>query len=279
MELTITSREFLIVFALTLFAGLATGVGGIIAFFGNPRKESGRFLSATLGFSAGVMIYISLGELMAHANDGLKAAYGARCGGLLAIGAFTFGLLLTLVIDRLVPEVENPHHVRTRAELVRAEHAGAEQRQSMGRAGMLFALAIGIHNFPEGMATFAGGLSGLGIGIPLAVAIALHNIPEGLAVAVPILYATGSRRKAFQWALLSGLAEPAGALIGFLFLAPFLTPAVLAAVFAVVSGIMVYISFDELLPMSETYGEHHIALGGLLSGMVFIGAGMQLFST
>lgn len=274
--ITVTFREFLWVFGLTLFAGLSTAIGGAIAFFHKVGKDSGTFLSASLGFSAGVMVYISLAELMAHASNGMKAECGDFLGGVYAVAAFTLGLLITFVIDRLVPEVENPHHVRAAGEVDHAEHASKEERARLGRAGLLFALAIGIHNFPEGLATFAGGLSGLNIGIPIAVAIALHNIPEGIAIGVPILYATGSRKKAFFYSLLSGLAEPAGALIGFLILMPFLTPFILAALFALVSGIMVYISFDELLPMAETYGKHHVALAGVLSGMVFMGIGLEL---
>ena len=274
----LTLSQFLGTFGLTLFAGLSTAVGGAIALFHRKEKDSGRFLSAALGFSAGVMIYISLVELMAEASGGLRKACGEFQGGFYAVLAFLAGLLITLVIDKMVPEVENPHHVRKQAEVEVAVHATSEERAKLGRAGVVFALVIGIHNFPEGLATFAGGLSGLQIGIPIAIAIALHNIPEGVAIGVPILYATGSRKKAFLYALLSGLAEPAGALIGFLILAPFLTPAILATVFAVISGIMVYISFDELLPMAETYGEHHIALAGVLSGMVFMGLGLELTS-
>lgn len=274
----LTLSQFLGTFGLTLFAGLSTAVGGAIALFHRKEKDSGRFLSAALGFSAGVMIYISLVELMAEASGGLRKACGEFQGGFYAVLAFLAGLLITLVIDKMVPEVENPHHVRKQAEVEIAVHATSEERAKLGRAGVVFALVIGIHNFPEGLATFAGGLSGMQIGIPIAIAIALHNIPEGVAIGVPILYATGSRKKAFLYALLSGLAEPAGALIGFLILAPFLTPAILATVFAVISGIMVYISFDELLPMAETYGEHHIALAGVLSGMVFMGLGLELTS-
>lgn len=274
----LTLSQFLGTFGLTLFAGLSTAVGGAIALFHRKEKDSGRFLSAALGFSAGVMIYISLVELMAEASGGLRKACGEFQGGFYAVLAFLAGLLITLVIDKMVPEVENPHHVRKQAEVEVAVHATSEERAKLGRAGVVFALVIGIHNFPEGLATFAGGLSGMQIGIPIAIAIALHNIPEGVAIGVPILYATGSRKKAFLYALLSGLAEPAGALIGFLILAPFLTPAILATVFAVISGIMVYISFDELLPMAETYGEHHIALAGVLSGMLFMGLGLELTS-
>ncbi len=276
INMAISFQEFLWVFGLTLFAGLSTAIGGAIAFFHKPGKDSGTFLSASLGFSAGVMIYISLVELMSHASDGLRAECGEFLGGMYMMTAFALGLLVTFLIDRLVPEQENPHTIRTTREFDHAEHASNAERKRLGRAGFLFALAIGIHNFPEGLAAFAGGLSGLNIGIPIAVAIALHNIPEGIAIGVPILYATGSRKKAFYYSLLSGLAEPAGALVGFALLMPFLSPFVLASLFAFVSGVMIYISFDELLPMSEKYGKHHIALAGVLSGMIFMGVGLEI---
>ncbi|MDO4582718.1 MAG: zinc transporter ZupT [Planctomycetia bacterium] len=272
----ISGEQFWAIFGWTLFAGLSTGIGGAIAFFTRLENSSGRFLSASLGFSAGVMIYISLVELMPLARHDLSQMYSPSVvGGLCAVTAFAAGLGITFLIDRLIPDVENPHHVRSEKEIVQALHATPTERARQGRAGLLFMLAIGVHNFPEGLATFAGGLSGMDVGIPIAIAVALHNIPEGIAIAVPILYATGSREKAFFYSLLSGLAEPAGALLGFWFLMPFLTPALLAMLFALVAGVMIYISFDELLPMAEIYGAHHIALAGILTGMLFMGYGLE----
>lgn len=271
----ISGEQFWYIFGWTLFAGLSTGIGGAIAFFTRPENSSGRFLSVSLGFSAGVMVYISLVELMPMARHDLSLLYPSVTGGLYAVTAFAAGLGITFLIDRLIPDVENPHHVRSEKEIVHALHATPGERARQGRAGMLFMLAIAVHNFPEGLATFAGGLSGMDVGIPIAVAVALHNIPEGIAIAVPILYATGSRKKAFFYSLLSGLAEPVGALLGFWFLLPFLTPAFLAMLFALVAGVMIYISFDELLPMAEIYGEHHIALAGILAGMLFMGYGLE----
>ena len=272
----VTFSQFLIVLGLTTFAGLSTGIGGAVAFFSRPEhKDSGRFLSAMLGFSSGVMIFISLAELLPEARSGLTSVFGVPWGGLTALAAFAFGILLSAGIDKLIPEVENPHHVRTNNEFNRAAGADNAERARLGRSGLLFALAIGIHNFPEGLATFAGGLSGMDVALPLTGAIAMHNITEGIAIAVPIYYATGNRGKAFLYSLLSGLAEPVGALIGFLILLPFLSPGLLAFLFAVVAGIMVFITFDELLPMAETYGKHHIAIGGLLIGMIFMGIGIE----
>lgn len=273
--MTVSLHQFWIVMGLTTIAGLATGIGGLLAFFSRPGKDNGRFLSASLGFSGGVMVFISLAELMPEARHALVGEYGSPHGGLLAMLALAAGMVITAVIDKMIPEVENPHHVRSEEEFNHAGDASEDERRKLGRSGLMFALAIGIHNFPEGLATFAGGLSGMDVALPLTCAIALHNIPEGIAIAVPIFYATGSRKKAFMYSLFSGLAEPVGALIGFLILMPFLSATLLAVLFAIVAGIMIYITFDELLPMAETYGQHHIVLAGLLLGMLGMGAVME----
>ncbi len=246
---------------LTLMAGLATGVGSLIAFF--CRKPDTRFLSLALGFSAGVMVYISLVELLAGAREELIAIYGHRSGALTALAAFTGGILVALLIDRLIPNYENPHEVRGVTEMDHPRH-----KDRLLRSGMLFAVAVGIHNFPEGMAVFVSGLTNETTAWSIAIAVAIHNIPEGITVSVPIYHATGSRRKAFVWSLLSGLAEPIGALAAWAFLMPFMSASLLAVTFALVSGIMVFISFDELLPLAEEYGEHHLVIYGLVGGML-----------
>lgn len=273
--MSVSLHQFWIVMGLTTIAGLATGIGGLLAFFSRPGKDNGRFLSASLGFYGGVMVFISLAELMPEARHALVGEYGSPHGGLLAMLALAAGMVITAVIDKMIPEVENPHHVRSEEEFNHAGDASEDERRKLGRSGLMFALAIGIHNFPEGLATFAGGLSGMDVALPLTCAIALHNIPEGIAIAVPIFYATGNRKKAFMYSLFSGLAEPVGALIGFLILMPFLSATLLAILFAIVAGIMIYITFDELLPMAETYGQHHIVLAGLLLGMLGMGAVME----
>ena len=273
--MSVSLHQFWIVMGLTTIAGLATGIGGLLAFFSRPGKDNGRFLSASLGFYGGVMVFISLAELMPEARHALVGEYGSPHGGLLAMLALAAGMVITAVIDKMIPEVENPHHVRSEEEFNHAGDASEDERRKLGRSGLMFALAIGIHNFPEGLATFAGGLSGMDVALPLTCAIALHNIPEGIAIAVPIFYATGNRKKAFMYSLFSGLAEPVGALIGFLILMPFLSATLLAVLFAIVAGIMIYITFDELLPMAETYGQHHIVLAGLLLGMLGMGAVME----
>ena len=168
-----------------------------------------------------------------------------------------------MLIDKLVPSYENPHEVRKVDEM-----SNPASSDKLIRSGKLFALAVAIHNFPEGMAVFTSALTDPVTGLSIALAISIHNIPEGITVSVPIYHATGSKKKAFCYSFLSGLAEPVGALAAWLFLLPFLSPALMALIFAAVAGIMVFISFDELLPLAEEYGEHHLAILGLICGML-----------
>jgi len=238
--------------ALTVAAGLSTGIGSAIAYF--IKKPRIVYLSFSLGLSAGVMIYISFMELL---PDAMQAVGEFR--GLIA---FFIGIAVIGLIDWLVPEPENPHNYEGLDEPT----APREQNYLM-RAGLLTAFAIAIHNFPEGLATFAATLSDVRLGVFIAIAIAVHNIPEGIAVSVPIFYATGSKNKAFFYSFLSGLSEPAGALVGYLVLMPFLTQAVLAATLAFIAGVMIYISLDELLPMAHRYGHGHLVIAGIVSGM------------
>ncbi len=262
-------------FVLTLLAGLSTGIGSLIALL--ARRTNRKFLSFSLGFSAGVMTYISFVDLFPQAAEILGGDYGVRWGRIATAAAFFGGILFIALIHKLVPSVENPHEIRS-VESMRMEAPadGAPARHLM-RTGVMMALVIGIHNFPEGIATFMAALQSPEIGLAIAVAIAIHNIPEGIAVSVPVYYATGSRRKAFLFSFLSGLAEPVGALVGYLILAPFLTPVLLGYIFAIIAGIMVYISFDELLPAAHRYGEHHVAIWGLIVGMAVMAAGIAIF--
>ena len=205
------------------------------------------------------MVYVSMVEL-SSAQSTLAGAAGERAGGWLTAAGFFGGILLIALIDRLVPSEENPHEVR------RVERENTPPAKLM-RMGALTAMAIALHNFPEGLATFVSALQEPGVAIPIVAAIAIHNIPEGIAVSVPIYQATGSRLKAFRYSFLSGLAEPAGALIGWLILMPVMNDVVFGLIFASVAGIMVFISFDELLPAAREYGEHHLSIYGLIAGM------------
>ena len=250
--------NFLFALTLTLFAGLSTGIGSAIAFF--SKKTNTKFLSTALGFSAGVMIYVSFVELFPQARD-LVTKGNATLPELSIVIAFFVGIAFIFLIDMLIPSAENPHEVH----LVEEMHD--KQKQQLKRTGILMALAIGIHNFPEGIATFTAAYVDPTIAIPIAVAIAIHNIPEGIAVSVPIFYSTGNRKKAFWYSFLSGMAEPVGGLVGYFLLMPFLTPYTLGLVMAAVAGIMVFISVDELIPAAERYGEHHYSIAGFVSGM------------
>ena len=257
-------NNVLFAFLLTLLAGLSTGIGGLIAFF--SRRTNRKFLSISLGFSAGVMIYVSMIEIFAQAQQNLTDALGTRPGSWATVASFFGGMLVIALIDKLIPSEENPHEVRS----VEEEAPDAPKPHKLMRMGLMTALAIGIHNFPEGIATFAAGLDSLTLGTSIALAVAVHNIPEGIAVAVPLYYGTGSRKKALFYSFLSGLAEPVGAAIAMFFLFHFLTPTVLAVLFASVAGIMVFISFDELLPMAERWGHHHISIMGIIAGMLLM---------
>lgn len=264
--------QVLFAFSLTLFAGLATGVGSALSLLTN--RTNTRFLSVALGFSAGVMIYVSFVEIFVKAKDSLTSVLGDKWGAWATVGGFFFGMLVIGLIDKLIPSTENPHEVHTVEEM---DGQSESHKNNLMRMGMFTALAIGIHNFPEGLATFTAAISDPSLGIPIAVAIAIHNIPEGIAVAVPIFYATGSKMKAFKLSFLSGLSEPIGAIVGYVLLYRFFNDAVFGFIFAAVAGIMVYISLDELLPSAREYGEHHLSIYGMIAGMAVMAVSLLLF--
>ncbi|MHC1706589.1 MAG: zinc transporter ZupT [Bacteroidales bacterium] len=262
-----------IIFAigLTVFAGLATGIGSAMSFL--SKKFNPRFLAASLGFSAGVMIYVSLVEIFAKAKVSLAAAHGPKTGQILTVIAFFTGIAIIALIDKLIPSFENPHEIKN----IEEKNLDPANSKKLLRMGLFSALAIAIHNFPEGLATFMSALTDPTLGISIAVAIAIHNIPEGIAVSVPIYYATKNRKKAFWLSFLSGLAEPVGAILGYFLLRNVFNESTFGLIFAGVAGIMVYISLDELLPTAEEYGEHHIAIGGLVGGMAVMAVSLLLF--
>ncbi len=265
-------KNILFAFGLTLFAGLSTGVGSLMAFF--SKKFNPKFLSITLGFSAGVMIYISFVEIFFKAKDSLVGIFGHKIGYLWTVVAFFGGIGIIALIDKLVPSYENPHELKSVHNL----KSDDQNNSKLMRMGVFSALAIAIHNFPEGLATFMSALHDPHLGVSISAAIAIHNIPEGIAVSVPIYYATKSRKKALGLSVLSGFSEPVGALIGFFVLRMFFNEALFGLIFAGVAGIMVYISLDELLPTAEEYGEHHIAILGLVAGMVVMAGSLLLFA-
>lgn len=240
---------------LTAIAGLSTGIGSTIAYF--IRKPKTIYLSFSLGLSAGVMIYVSFMELLPEALE--------TVGQIRGLAAFFTGIAFIGLIDMLIPEAENPHHYEGLDDTTTKK----VDRRLM-RTGLLTALIIAIHNFPEGLAIFGTAFSNVKLGLFITVAIAIHNIPEGISVSVLILHATGNKNKAFAYSFLSGVSEPVGAIVGYLILLPFLTPLLLAALSAFIAGIMVYISVDELLPMAHRYGHGHTVILGIVLGMLIM---------
>jgi zinc transporter, ZIP family len=271
----ITTETLLFAFGLTAFAGLSTGIGSALAFF--TKTTNTKFLSVALGFSAGVMIYVSMIEIFPKAKDALVGTadvpvLGESMGYWVTTLSFFGGIALIAIIDKFIPSGENPHEIR------KVEDMNLEDKsKKLMRMGLFTALAIAIHNFPEGLATFTAALTDPSLGIAIAVAIAIHNIPEGVAVSVPIYFATKNKKKAFWYSFGSGLAEPVGAMIGYLILMPYLSPVVFGVLFAGVAGIMVFISLDELLPAAREFGEHHLSIYGLIAGMVVMAVSLLLF--
>jgi len=265
------SGNFWFAFGLTVFAGLSTGIGSALAFF--TKSTSTRFLSISLGFSAGVMVYVSFVEILSKAREALIPDLGEKLASWYAVLAFFAGILIIAIIDKLIPSMENPHEVRRVEEMDRS----GKRDPKLVRMGLFTALAIAIHNFPEGIATFMAGLTDTTIAIPIAVAIAIHNIPEGIAVSVPISYGTGNKRKGFYLSFLSGLAEPVGALLAWLILMPILSDKLFGFIFASVAGIMVFISIDELLPTAREYGLPHHAVYGFIAGMAVMALSLLMF--
>jgi ZIP family zinc transporter len=263
-------NNFLFALLLTMIAGLSTGIGSAIAFF--TKRTNTKLLSVALGFSAGVMIYVSFIEILPQAFA-LAKVINATKSEVFVVLAFFVGIGIILLIDTLIPEGENPHEMHNVEEL---QVSNKQIDSDLKRTGILMALAIAIHNFPEGIATFASAVVAPEIAVPIAIAIAIHNIPEGIAVSVPIYYATGNRSKAFWLSFLSGMAEPLGGVLGFLFIMKFMNEFGLAMLMAAVAGIMVFISVDELLPGSEKYGHHHYSIIGFVAGMALMAVSLLL---
>ena len=293
--------EVWLAFGLTLFAGLATGIGSLVAFF--AKKTNYRFLSVATGFSAGVMLYVSFVEILIKGAESLTDHYGDYWGHWVNTAAFFSGMFLIGLIDSLVPSEENPHETPSREETnplhdplapipdtclprwdlkpLSNDADDPNRHKKLMRMGLFTALAITIHNFPEGLATFLAALHDPSIGVAIAIAVALHNIPEGISVSVPIYYATGSRKKALFYSFLSGLAEPLGAIFAYMILLFFvgddgIPEQIMGILFGGIAGIMVYISLDELLPTSRAYGKGHDSLIGLVAGMLVMALSLLL---
>jgi ZIP family zinc transporter len=256
-------NNFTLAFCLTMLAGLTTAIGGAIAFV--TKKDNLKTLSIGLGFSAGVMIFISLVDIIPNSEDLLRTNF-PHMFQWLVFGGFVLGILISVLIDYFLPD-----HVDA-DELLHPDdpEAGAHSFYKLKRAGFLTAVAICIHNFPEGMATFLTTTQNVTLGVSVAFAIAIHNIPEGIAVALPIYHVTGKRRYAMLYAALSGITEPLGALVGMFIFGLFIPQILVGFLMAAVAGIMTYISFDTLLPLAKEYGNWHLSIIGIMSGILFI---------
>lgn len=259
-------------FLLTIIAGLSTGIGSAIAYFTKRTNKS--MLAIAMGFSAGVMVYVSFMDIIPKAAESLATAMSTKMADMWSVVGFFGGVFVIFIIDRLIPSYENPHDIVTVEEINEKE----VQNRKLYRIGVFAAIAIGIHNFPEGIATFTAYLIDPVVGISIAIAIALHNIPEGIAVSAPIYYATNDRKKAFWLSFSSGLAEPVGALIGYVVLMNFLTPMVFGILFSSVAGIMVYISIDELVPTAREYDNGHKTIYGFVGGMALMALSIILLA-
>ncbi len=279
-------------FLLTIFAGLSTGIGSSIAFFVKNRNNT-KFLTLSMGFAAGVMIYVSFMEIFPHALNALdnissEDGKGGHSYRYIGIIAFFAGMLLVALIDKIVPHDDNPHEFMTAEEKEAAEadieaikkgkEVSPAGKKRLMRIGLLTATALALHNFPEGIATFVSALESVSLGFTIAVAIALHNIPEGIAVSMPVYYATGSRSKAFWYSFLSGVVEPLGAILAYFILMPFLNEMMIAILLSGVAGIMVFIALDQLLPAAEEYGEHHISIYGMVAGMAMMALSLLMLN-
>jgi ZIP family zinc transporter len=262
----------IIALLITLLAGLATSIGGLLATHRAMLKRS--YFAVSLAFAAGAMIFVSFVELLPH-GIGIHTGHSSTATEWLVYGAFFVGILIVAAIDHFLPSSLNPSEIEGKEE-----HLGVKARHTnkrLLRSGFLVAIVLALHNFPEGMSTFLAANEDLSAGIALAVAIAIHNIPEGVAVAAPIYAATKSRKKAFWWATLSGFAELAGGLFGVLLIGVLLPTAITGAVFGLVAGMMVFVAIDELLPAARRYQTRgHQVVYGLLGGMAVMAVSLLL---
>ena len=247
---------------LTVFAGLSTGIGSFIALF--AKRTNTKFLSLSLGFSAGVMLYVSMIEIFTKAKNYLVSANGVIPGNWICVASFFGGIILIGLIDFFIPSTES-------------DIGGKNNTNSLKRMGIMTSLAIAIHNFPEGMATFTSALKDPYLGIAIAVAISIHNIPEGIATSLPIYFSTGKKIRAFLISFLSGMTEPLGAIVGYLILRPFFNDTVFGVLFSAVAGIMVFISLEELIPMAHEYEKSKITIIGVVIGMIVMAISLLLF--
>ncbi|MBU5428026.1 zinc transporter ZupT [Tissierella pigra] len=261
------AKEVLLSFGLTTIVGLTMAVGSLLSFLVN--KTNKRFLSLSLSFSAGIMIYVSFMSILPEGIELMENNLGEH-GKFVALGGFFGGMLITAFMEKVIHLFGGHSHHHDHSH-----HHGCEEHLS--KLGLMSAVAIAIHNLPEGLALFTTGLKDISVAIPIAVAIVLHNIPLGIAISVPVYYSTGSKAKSFLYSLFVGLCQPLGAIAGYLFLSKFFSDTLFGILFSIIAGIMIFVSLDELLPSSQKYEDHHISVYGAIAGMLVMAIAMSIF--
>ena len=259
-------------FALTLttLAGLSTGLGGLVVLlFKRPRA---RMMAFSMGFAGGVMLTVSLSDMLPHIVETYSDTMGRFPAALASASLCVMGMLIALLLERCIPDEKE---LAARPDGHAARGTPAINPGAL-RSAMVTTAAIVLHNLPEGILTLFTSYASPTLGATLTLAIALHNIPEGIAISVPVYYATNSRVRGALYALLSGLAEPAGALLAFFLLRSFISPLFLNGLIATIAGIMIYVSISELIPEGFSYGRRGYTVGGLVAGILAMSVGIYL---
>ena len=245
-------KQSLFPLLLSLFAGLSTVLGAMIVFFSKSTNK--KLITFALSFSAGVMISISFTDLFPSAQETLIKSNGTIKGVFLSLLFLLLGAFMAMLIDNFIPE----------------ETSICTSNSSLYKVGFVSMIALFLHNFPEGITTYISGYQDAALGITVALAISLHNIPEGISIAMPIYYSTNDKKKAIKYTFYSGMAEPLGALLAFIFLKPYINDLILSILFALVAGIMIYISFQELIPEARSYKYNKLYIISLFIGLCII---------
>lgn len=256
---------------MTLAAGLATPLGGVLALL--RRGKDRRLQALGMGLSAGVLIYLALQGLLGESAESLESIYH-HAGHPIALGAFACGMLLMMLLDHLLPG--SLHSRPARHHYSDPQHTSGTYDRALLMSGITTAVAISIHNIPEGVMLYVTATQSYVQALPVLLAVAIHNLPIGLSIAIPIYYATGRRSTALLVCLLSGLMEVIGAFIGALLHGPMESPLGLGLLLAVIAGIMIYVAFDELVPAALCEGRRHTGLAGILLGLLIMGLTMAL---
>lgn len=260
------TKEVILSLGLTTLVGLSMGLGSLLSFIVDETNK--RFLALSLSFSAGIMIYVSFMDILPEGMELIETYTGSH-SSIIALTGFFGGMLITALMEKMVHKFGG--HIHGHGD--HKDHDDAH----LSKLGLMSAVAIAIHNLPEGLVLFTAGLKDITVAIPIAAAVILHNIPLSIAISVPIYHSTGSKKKAFTYALLVGLCQPLGAIIGYALLSRFFNDMVFGVLFSVVAGIMIFVSLDELLPSSQKYEDHHVSVYGAIAGMIVMALSLNFF--